>query len=184
MKHLLTVLFLCTQMMAGAQSTYYTKAGTIRFESKAPLENIEAIHRSVTSVLDASTGRVQFSVLMRGFEFHKSLMQQHFNENYVESDKYPKANFSGKVDDNQLISYSANGSYNVQAKGELTIHGVSRPVSVPGKLLVENGLITIQAQFAIILSEYNISIPALVKEKISKEVSIVIHCRLQPLKKD
>src|SRR5688572_4970867 len=80
------------------QSKYFTKEGRAQFVSKAPLEEIEAVNKKVTSVLDASTGQLEFSVLMKAFEFQKALMQEHFNENYVESDKFPKATFKGKIE--------------------------------------------------------------------------------------
>src|SRR5947208_1580392 len=94
-------LFLITLLISGtalfAQDKFFTKSGRISFYSKAPLEDIEAENRSVTAVLDTKTGMVQFAVPMKAFEFEKALMQEHFNENYIESDKYPKAEFKGQV---------------------------------------------------------------------------------------
>lgn len=182
MKLLLILSLMSIQIIAQAQSAFFTKAGTIRFESRAPLENIQSIHRSVTTVLDASSGRVQFSVLMRGFEFHKSLMQQHFNENYVESDKFPKATFVGIIENNQLIDYSVDGIYAAAANGQLTIHGVTKTVRAAGKVFVERGKISLQAEFSILLSDYKISIPSIVKDKVSDRVQILVNCKLQPLR--
>nr|HQU57378.1 YceI family protein [Chitinophagaceae bacterium] len=94
---LLIVIMMTLQQFVNAQTKYFTKNGKITFFSKASLENIEALNKSVTAVLDTKSGNIQFAVLMKGFEFEKALMQEHFNENYLESHKYPKAIFKGEV---------------------------------------------------------------------------------------
>src|SRR5687768_1126030 len=104
-----TTICLCNEICA--QDKYYTKSGRIQFESKAPLEDIEAVNRSVTCVLDSKTGNVQFAVIMRGFEFKKALMQEHFNENYIESHKFPRAEFKGQLLNNNEINYAQDGVY-------------------------------------------------------------------------
>src|SRR5215210_2358697 len=124
---------------AHSQDRYFTKTGSIQFYSKAPLEDIEAKNKTVTAVLDTKSGAVQFSVPMKGFEFQKQLMQQHFNENYVESDKYPKADFKGTVVNNSAVNYLTDGTYNVTVKGKLTIHGVTNDVEAPGTIKVSGG---------------------------------------------
>src|ERR1700750_1392280 len=106
-----------------AQDKFFTKTGKISFYSKTTMENIEAHNRSVTAVLDAKTGNVQFSALIKGFEFEKALMQQHFNENYLESTKYPQASFKGQIVNNSDVNYTKDGTYNVKVKGQLTLHG-------------------------------------------------------------
>src|SRR6476619_4983321 len=94
-----------------AQGKFYTKTGKVSFYSKAPLEEIEGKNKTVTAVLDSKTGGIQFAVQMKGFEFEKQLMQQHFNENYVESNKYPNAEFKGTITNNSDINYSKDGTY-------------------------------------------------------------------------
>src|SRR5437773_10602781 len=115
------MLFIGTNLIA--QSKFFTRNGTIQFFSQAPLENIESTNRGVTCVLDASTGAIQFAVLIKGFNFKKALMQQHFNENYMESDKFPRSEFRGTIEDNGAVKYTSDGSYPVKVKGNLTIHG-------------------------------------------------------------
>jgi YceI-like domain. len=110
---LLAFVALTGFLSATAQDKYFTKSGKISFYSKSSLENIEAHNKSVTCVLDTKTGNLQFAILMKGFEFEKALMQEHFNENYVESHKFPKADFKGQVTNNAMINYAKDGSYPV-----------------------------------------------------------------------
>lgn len=164
------------------QDRYYTKTGKIEFVSKAALEDIEAKNKTVTAVLDTKSGALQFAVQMKGFEFEKALMQQHFNDNYVESDKYPKAEFKGAITNNNAVNYAKGGAYPVKVKGKLTLHNVTRDVEVPGTIRVENGAVDAAATFTIKLSDYNIAIPSPVKDKISNNIKIVVDTKLEPLK--
>jgi polyisoprenoid-binding protein YceI len=165
-----------------AQGKYYTKTGKITFYSKAPLENNEAVNKTVTAVLDSKSGAIQFAVQMKGFEFEKQLMQQHFNENYVESDKYPKSEFKGTITNNSAINYTSDGTYNAQVKGQLTIHGVTKNITTTGTFKIIGGNIDASSTFNVLLSDYNIKIPAIVKDKVSNTIKIVVDCHLEPLK--
>ena len=165
-----------------AQDRYFTKTGKIDFSSKAPLEDIEAKNKTVTAVLDTKTGAIQFKVQMKGFEFEKALMQEHFNENYVESGKYPEANFKGTAANNSTVNYGKDGTYNVKVKGKLTLHGVTKDVEAPGTIKVASGKIDAASSFSIQLSDYNISIPSVVKDKISNNIKITVDTKLEPLK--
>jgi hypothetical protein len=169
--------------MVHAQDKWFTKNGNISFFSKAPLENIEATNSKVTCVLDASNGQMEFSLLMKAFQFEKALMQEHFNENYVESDKFPKSTFSGKVADISKVNFSKDGTYNVQVSGDLTIKGVTKPVSAPGTITVKSGKVTAKSTFSVALSDYKVSIPAANKDNISNAISIDVDLTLEPLKK-
>lgn len=174
--------FVLLSAAANAQGRYFTKTGTVDFFSKATLEDIEARNNTVTAVLDAKTGALQFSVPMKGFEFEKKLMQEHFNENYVESGKYPTATFKGAVGNNSAVNYTKDGIYNVNVKGKLTLHGVTKDVEAPGTVKVEGGKVSAASTFVIKLSDYNIAIPAVVKDKISNSIKINVDTRLEPLK--
>ena len=109
-------------------------------------------------------------------------MQEHFNENYVESDKFPKAEFRGQIVNNSEIVYTKEGMYNAHVKGKLTLHGQTRDVETDGKITVRNGKLLANSDFTIQMSDYNISIPKLVKENMSNTVSITVNCTLEPLK--
>jgi len=167
---------------AFGQGKFYTKTGSISFYSKTKMEDIEAHHRSVTCVLDTKNGTVQFAVLMKGFEFRKALMQEHFNENYVESDKYPKAQFKGQVTNSSSIDYTKEGTYPAKIKGTLTIHGEEKEVETDGMITVKDEKIGTAAEFQIAIADYKISVPALVKDNISKNISIKVSCSLEPLR--
>ncbi len=165
-----------------AQDRFYTKSGQISFFSKAPLESIEAGNKNVTCVLDTKTGQLQFVVLMKGFEFRKALMQEHFNENYVESSKFPRSEFKGQIVNNSEINYKQDGTYQANVKGNLTIHGETKEVESTGTITIKDGKISAASGFNILLSDYKITIPALVKDKVSNNVSITVNCTLELLK--
>lgn len=182
MKFFLLSGFLLAVLGLQAQERYFTKTGRISFFSEAPLEDIEAINHTAAAVLDARSGVLAFSVLMKGFEFDKALMQEHFNDHYVESDKFPKAEFRGMVVNNGEINYAKEGSYTARVKGKLTIHGVTRDLETTGTIRVEKDGLRSISSFNIRVSDYNIRIPALVKDKISNVVKISVDSRLEPLK--
>lgn len=165
-----------------AQDRFFTKTGKINFTSKAPMEDIEGKNKTVTAVLDTKSGAFQFSVQMKSFEFEKALMQQHFNENYVESDKYPDATFRGVVVNNGAVNYAKDGTYNVTVRGKLTIHNITKDVEVPGTITVNGGKVDATSTFNILLSDYRISIPSAVKEKVSNSIRVIVDTRLDPLK--
>lgn len=120
---LFIISFLLLSVAAFSQK-YFTKNGTVSFQAGTALEDIDATNKSAASVLDAATGQIEFAVLIKGFEFRRALMQEHFNENYMESNKYPKAVFKGKITNLQSISFQKPGSYPAAVSGVLEIHGV------------------------------------------------------------
>ena len=181
-KILLIAGFLFIAVASQAQDKYFTKSGKINFYSVTPLEDIEAKNKSAVAVLDTKTGALQFSVLIKGFEFEKEEMQEHFNEHYLESDKYPKAEFKGQVLNNALIDYKKSGSYPVQVKGLLTLHGVTKEVQTTGTIKVDGGLVKAASTFTIQVADYGIIIPKLVRDKVAKTVKIVVDTKLDPLK--
>ncbi len=162
---------------------YLTKTGHIYFYSKTPFETIEAHNRQVNCALDVKSGMFVFKVLMRSFIFEKALMQEHFNEDYVESDKFPNATFIGKIDNVKEIAFNKAGTYNAKVSGTLTIHGVSRTVHENGTFIVSDKGIAAQSKFLIKLSEYNIDIPEIVAREIANEFNIFVDVDLKSLKK-
>ena len=157
-----------------SQDRLLTRSGFISFYSDAPMEKIEANTRTAASVLDKKTGQVEFSVLIKSFSFRKALMQEHFNENYLESDKFPKSVFIGRIDDVSKVDFDKDSEYAVTVTGQLTIHGVTRTVTAPAILSVKNRVTIANATFNISLADYKISIPSLVKDKISETVKISV----------
>lgn len=161
---------------------YFTKTGVISFFSDTPIEKIEAHNKSTNCVLDIATGKIEFGVLVKGFQFEKALMQEHFNENYMESSKFPKASFKGQIDNYSKIDPAKNGKTTVKVSGDLTIHGVTKKITTDAVINVVNGKIDADAQFNILVADYNISIPALVKDQIAKSVKVKVDATLELLK--
>lgn len=181
----LFVCMLCLLMATALKAQrYYTKSGMINFDATSPSspEKIEGINRTATCVIDIQAGAIQFAVLMKGFAFERALMEEHFNENYVESAKYPKAEFKGKLKDMENVNLSKDGTYTVKVKGNLTMHGVTKEVETDGKLVVQAGKISAIAEFDVKLSDFSISIPGLVADKVAKVAKIKVSCSLEPLK--
>lgn len=173
MKKLL-VLFLLIPGALFAQEKYYTKSGKASFYSSTSVEDIEATNKSVTSVFDSKTGKIEFSMLVRSFEFEKALMQEHFNENYMESEKYPKATFKGEVVDLTKLDLTKDGTYEVKVKGKLTIHNVTKEIEETAKFTVKDGKISAKCDFKVKLKDYGIEDPTMVGKKIAEEISIKI----------
>lgn len=173
---------LITASLSFAQDKYFTKTGKIEFFSKATMEDIQATNKTVIGVLDTKTGAIQFEVQMKGFEFRKQLMQQHFNEDYVESDKYPKGEFKGSIVNNSEINYAKDGAYTAKVKGKLTIHGITKDIVTTASLKIDGGKIEAASEFSILISDYKMSIPALVKDRVSNSIKITVNCSLEPLK--
>lgn len=169
------VIFTACMQWVSAQGKYYTKSGNVSFYSKSPMENIEAHNGKGVSVFDIASGRLEFSVLLKGFEFEKAKMQEHFNEEYVESDKFPKAVFAGNIKDIGAMKVGKDGTYTVQVSGTLTMHGVTKPQNAQATFTVKNGTISAVSQFTVPLSDYDIKIPSLVADKISNIIEIVIN---------
>jgi polyisoprenoid-binding protein YceI len=184
MKNAFSLILAVTVATSIYSQKYFTKTGKINLDatSNASLERIEAVNRSATCVIDARSGNIQFAVLMKGFEFERALMQEHFNENYVESEKFPKAEFRGIISNNTDINYAKDGTYPAKVKGQLSLHGEIKEVITEGKLIIQNGKINALADFVIALKDYNISIPGLVADKVSKTAKISVACSLELFK--
>lgn len=178
---LLLVTTFVTGSIVSAQDKYFTKTGSISFFSHTSMEDIEAHNNKATCVVDTKTGAMEFAVLMKGFEFEKALMEEHFNENYVESDTYPKSTFKGKIDNLSAVNFASNGTYNVTVSGNLTIHGVTKAVTSNGQFVVNGGKVTGTSEFTVQIADYNITVPAVVKDNISKTITIKVNVSLDPM---
>jgi polyisoprenoid-binding protein YceI len=165
---LLTISF----AMKGYCQNYLTKTGFIGFYSKTPLEDIKAENNQVYAVLDPASHHIAFAVLLKGFIFTKELMQEHFNENYVESDKFPKATFSGICSGE--MDFSKDGTYQVVVKGDLTLHGVTKTIETTAQLEVKKDHINGTSVFKLKPEDFNISIPSIVRDKITSEISVKV----------
>ena len=155
---------------------YYTKNGNISFFSKTILENIDAANNQVISVINFQTGSIQFSLLNNAFHFPKAKMEEDFNENYIESDKYPRSTFKGTISDISNIDLTKDGAYKVNVNGELGIHGVTKNISVPAMIIIKNGNLSATSVFDILVRDYHISVPSIVTNKIGESIEVRINC--------
>ncbi|HXB28905.1 MAG TPA: YceI family protein [Puia sp.] len=167
-------IFLMTISFAvkGICQNYLTKTGFIGFYSKTPLEDIKAENNQVYAVLDPVSHHIAFAVLLKGFIFTKELMQEHFNENYVESDKFPKATFSGICSGE--MDFSKEGIYQVVIKGDLALHGVTKAMETTAQLEVKKDHINGTSVFKLKPEDFNISIPSIVRDKITSEITVKV----------
>ncbi|MCD6019548.1 MAG: hypothetical protein K0S53_2669 [Bacteroidetes bacterium] len=156
-------------------------ASTISFYSKSPLEDIEATNKKAVIVLRTTTNDIQFGVPMISFKFPKPLMEEHFNENYVESEKYPTCTFKGKI--NETIDYTKDGEHKVTAKGTMNLHGVSKEVEASGTLTIKGKEITIVSAFKIRVADYNIKVPSLYVQNIAEVIDVKVNAVLEPYEK-
>ncbi|MFZ4428397.1 MAG: YceI family protein [Saprospiraceae bacterium] len=167
-----------------AQERYYTKSATIVFDADGPLDDIEKIHAKTTvatCVIDAGSGQMEWALSIRSFKFENALMEEHFNENYLESDKFPKAVFKGAISDPGRVRWKEDGAYPVKVQGKMTIHGVTRDISASGNILVRNKQITAVSEIEIGLADYDIKIPSVVGFKIAKTAKVSIEAKLEVL---
>ena len=167
---LLTII-LCVSSTAQAQK-YMTRTGVVTFYSTSILEDIEARTDQVAALMDVQNSQIAFTIPIKSFQFKRTLMQEHFNENYMESERFPKATFSGRVVDLQPDALFKGGSQRVNVEGDLTIHGVTKHVTVPGALELSRGSMLVHAYFSVAPADYGIEIPLLVRENIAKVVGI------------
>jgi len=170
---MIILVMLSVFQIAGAQKVV-TKSGHIWFYSHTPLEEIEAHNRQVVSIIDETTGEISFMLLVKSFEFKRALMQVHFNENYMESDKYPKSTFKGKITNLDKIDFKKDGIYPAEVSGDLTVHNVTKPFAYKGTIEIKGGVVSAKAKFTTTPREFNITIPAVVENKIAKEIQVTV----------
>ena len=171
-KILMSALLLLGLSQVKAQDLYKSNQGKVTFFSEAPLENIQATNGAVTSVLKPATGEVAISIPVRSFKFQKALMEEHFNENYLETDKYPQATFTGKI--NQQVDLKSTSEQQIMVEGTLTLHGVAQKRQFPVTLKVQNGKISGHSKFQVKLADHKIEIPKLVFQNLAEVVDVTL----------
>lgn len=179
---LLPIILVAVGFQQGmSQGKYIDRTGKASFFSSAPLEDIQAHSEQVVSVVDIGTGDIGASMLMRSFRFRKSLMQEHFNENYIESHKYPKASFRGKILNMSEVNINTDGKHILDVAGEITLHGVTRPLSIEAEAVVSDGRLQATAAFPLRVKDFDIEIPRLVIQNIAEEVEVTVSFDYKPM---
>jgi hypothetical protein len=163
-----------------AQEIYFTKSGTIIFDSSTPLETIYARNNQVTSFLNIETGEINFAALMRSFKFRNALMEEHFNENFVESAKYPRAVFKGKIMNWQNIQLDKDAEQEAEIEGELTLHGATKKIAPKGIIHPRGEKIYGRCEFIVSAEDFKIQIPSVVRDKIAREVKVTVDVIYEP----
>ncbi len=179
-KIVLTVAMVSLGTTALFAQKYMTRTARVTFNATAEgsPEKIEAINNEAANIMDAKTGDVVFQMPIKSFKFERALMQEHFNENYMESDKYPKAEFKGAITNMSAIDLTKEGTYETKVAGKLTIHGVTNEVTVPGAVQVKGGNVMLKAKFVVKLADYKVAVPGVVADKVAKEAKITIESSL------
>jgi YceI-like domain len=159
-----------------AQKIYSTKAGQLVFDATGEAVKIVAVNNQVDSKFVETTGQIIFGVLIKSFRFENQLMEDHFNENYMESTKYPKADFKGYITNIKEVAFTKDGSYPIQVDGMLTLHGVSNKISVKGILSIQNGVPNIKGDFKIPIKQYAIK-GSYIGDKIAETATVKLNCK-------
>jgi polyisoprenoid-binding protein YceI len=160
----------CSVSLATSQTLFRTSTGEISFYSKTPLEDIQATNQKVGAIVNASTKELAIQMRITDFQFPNKLMQEHFNENYLESEKFPTAKFVGKI--KEELDFSKAGTYEVTAAGNLSIHGVTKPVVVKGRLTSAGNEMRVNFAFQVRPEDYEIEVPSLVFDKIAETIDV------------
>ena len=174
----LAILFLMLSKNFFSQEIYKSSQTEISFFSEAPMENIDAVNKDGKALLNTKTNELVFVVTIIGFKFKKPLMEEHFNENYMESDKYKTAHFKGQIIGD--VDYLKDGEYKVKAKGVLNIHGVDKEREIEGIITIKNGTIELNSSFDVNLKDHKIKIPKMVIKNIAETVLVKIQASLLP----
>lgn len=162
-----------------SQTKYLTKTGIINFEASVPsVEEVKAVNKSVTAILNADNGEFAALVFVKGFRFKNALMEEHFNENYAESDTYPKSTFKGKIKDFSVDKLKSTTAFKID--GTLTFHGKTKQVNdVIINIIKDKDIISAMGDFKVSVSDFDIKIPKIVRDKVAEDVNVSFNFNLK-----
>lgn len=183
MKKTILLLALATSIsLISYSQDYLTRNGKISFFSHTDVEDIKAENNEAVSTIDSKTGAIEFKVAIKSFIFPKASMQQHFNDvRYMESDKYPKSEFSGKISNLKAVNFKKDGSYKVTVEGKMTIKETTKDVKTDGQIIIANGVVTAKATFNLNRKDYNVIGPSMVQHKIADVLELTVDCVYEKL---
>jgi hypothetical protein len=175
------IFILCVLTFYAKAQLYKSTEGTVSFFSETAIENIDATSKNIESIIDCSTNEIVFSVAITSFQFRREKMQEDFNEDYMESDKYRDATYKGKI--NEKINWKKDGTYKITSQGVLTIHGVAKERTDTGTVSIQGGKITMKNNFLVRVADHGIKIPQLVLYKVAEVVSVKVAITYVPYSK-
>lgn len=171
---LLTIAAIFIISVSFGQNLYFTKTGHAYFMSHTDAIDIDGNNKQMTSFFNQENGEVVFQMLIKSFKFELATAEEHFNETYMESDKFPKAKFKGNITNMDEIDFSKDGTYTANIKGEMTIHGVTKNMEQSGKVTITGGEISASSAFQISIADYKIKVPKMVKERVAETVDVKV----------
>tara|TARA_R110002050_G_scaffold244253_1_gene380806 strand:- start:230 stop:769 length:540 start_codon:yes stop_codon:yes gene_type:complete len=174
MKKTLFISFGLVFSLAASAQKLSTRNAEVSFFSATPVENIDATNQQVSSILNLDNGQFAFLVPIKAFQFEKALMQEHFNENYMESGQFPTAKFTGEIVDYKKISLDKDGKYTQVLAGTMTMHGVSQEIKQEVMITVKGGKLSLKSDFNILASDYKVEIPAAKADNISNSLAVKV----------
>jgi len=176
LRYLLLTIFTCFLLSSFSfAQKHITKTGTIEIFSKTPLFTIEGVNKKVASILNTETGEIVSSTLIRSFKFEEALVEEHFNENYLEPHKFPKSTFKGKIIDYKSVDFLKDGIYDIMIEGKLMIHGVTNYIKEKGIITIKDGNISAKSEFPVSLNAYEVKIEKAYKNAIKDDILLKIH---------
>jgi polyisoprenoid-binding protein YceI len=179
---ILSIALLLTTIV-NSQNVYFTKTGHVYFMSHTEVIDIDGNNNQVTSFFNIEKNEIVFQLLIKSFKFTLATAEEHFNETYMESDKFPKASLKGTVINTNEVKINVNGTYKVIVKGDMTIHGVTKPIEQEGTITVKDGKISAVSAFKINIDDYAIKVPKLVEDRVAKVVDVKIDLEYEPYTK-
>jgi polyisoprenoid-binding protein YceI len=183
MKKLMAVLAAAVFTQVASAQVFYTKTGAVSFFSHTSVEDIKADNFESVSFLDAAKGEFRFQVLIKGFQFPKASMQEHFNTPaYMDSDKFPKAEFKGTITNLKAVDFKKDGTYKVEVEGDLTMHGVTKKIKQAGTITIKGGKPSANASFKVNRTDFGIKVPGFTAAKIAEDIDVTVKCDYEPYK--
>ena len=181
MKQFTITILLLTVINFSFAQIFIAKTCEVSFFSHSPIEDISAINKASKPIINTATNDVAVKIVMLAFKFEKPLMEEHFNENYVESDKFPNATFKGKI--NEKVDYTKDGETKVTITGKFKIHDVEKEKTIDGTITKKGDELFIFSKFMLHVADYNIKVPSLYVTNIAEDIEVKLNANLEPFKK-
>jgi len=178
-KILLSIIVTFLTLSLHSQDKFMTRSGKVSFVSETSLETIVGTNNHVSCILNMNNGEIIFQMKIISFEFKKALLEEHFNEKYMESEEFPKSTFSGKIDNWEKINFEEGKIVDVLVSGTIEVHGVKKVITTNGTMQLNNGNINLLSNFSLTVADYNIKIQNAVKDVIAKSVDVSVNLNLK-----